>query len=437
MTSTGKREPSMTEPVASTRGQRQGSVSGGELLGLRRARPGGAWRGVVFLVVLMAVLVVGGGIFAGPRLRDAAYDLARSNPQVMRLPMVPDIVRQRLGDALTTAASNRGTPVKFIVGGGDTIEQIGRALASQGLITDSLAFTYLAVTQGVDDKLHTGTFNLDASMTPQEIVTRLQSPPDPVTARVLLSLRPGLRLEHIAAILQTRPMTLDPEAFYQLMLHPPDWVRTEFPWLKALPKGRSLEGFMGLGNLVVDSNIAPEDLLRVMLSRWETDIGPAVIADVEQGGRDFYEVLTLASIVQRETADQDEMDKVAGVYVNRLDPQLWPTGILNADPTVSYAVDTDRLRKRDFKDWPKYEFWNVVRNQADRKVSPDLQSYQTYQEAGLPDGPINSPTLASIRAAADPDTKGRYLFFYACPGSKTHTFARDQAGQDRNIAKCD
>src|SRR4249919_2285199 len=100
MTSTGKREPSMTEPVASTRGQRQGSVSGGELLGLRRARPRGAWRGVVFLVVLMAVLVVGGGIFAGPRLRDAAYDLARSNPQVMRLPMVPDIVRQRLGDAL-------------------------------------------------------------------------------------------------------------------------------------------------------------------------------------------------------------------------------------------------------------------------------------------------------------------------------------------------
>jgi UPF0755 protein len=301
--------------------------------------------------------------------------------------------------------------VKFTVGGGETVGQIGRALAAQGLVLDALAFSYLAVTQGVDDKLHTGTFNLDASMTPQEIVDRLQLPPDPVTTRVLLNLRAGLRLEQIAAKLQTeKALELDPEAFYKLLTDPPDWVRTEFPWLKALPKGRSLEGFIGLGPIPVDANITPEDLLRVLL--------------------------TLASIAQRETADPDELDRVAGVYVNRLNPSLWPTGILNADPTVSYAVDTDKLAKMDFNEWQKYSFFGVVRNQARKKVSAAMQSYQTYVNPGLPDGPIGSPTLTSIRAAANPDTKGNYLFFYACPGSKTHRFARDQAGQQRNIDRC-
>ena len=307
----------------------------------------------------------------------------------------------------------------------------------RALLLDALSFSYLAVTQGVDDKMHTGTFNLDASMTPQEIVDRLQLPPDPVTTRVLLNLRAGLRLEQIAAKLQTeKALELDPKDFYQLLVDPPDWVRTEFPWLKALPKGRSLEGFIGLGPIPVDANITPDDLLRVLLTLWETNIGPNVIDEVERSGKDFYEVLTLASIAQRETADPDELDKVAGVYVNRLDPALWPTGILNADPTVSYAVDTDKLAKMPFDDWQKYSFFGAVRNQAKKKVSAAMQSYQTYVNPGLPDGPIGSPTLASIRAAANPDTKGGNLFLYACPGSKTHRFAKDQAGHQRNIDRC-
>ncbi|MCY7418944.1 MAG: hypothetical protein LH650_10695, partial [Chloroflexi bacterium] len=121
MTALGRGEqPSTTEPVTSTRGQRQGNVSSSELLGLRRVRTRGPWRGLVFLAVLMAIIVGGGVVFAGPRLRDTAYDLARSNPQAMRLPMVPDIVRERLGARLTTPAGTRASPVKFTIEGGET-----------------------------------------------------------------------------------------------------------------------------------------------------------------------------------------------------------------------------------------------------------------------------------------------------------------------------
>ena len=113
---------------------------------------------------------------------------------------------------------------------------------------------------------------------------------------------------------------------------------------------------------------------------------------------DFYEVLTLASIVERETSVDSERDLVAGVYTNRLSEGGETAGLLQADPTVSYAVDTDRLAKlrRDgkFDEWQKYRFWSAVKKQASRRVSEDMVSYQTYQNPGLPDGPIDSPTLA-------------------------------------------
>ena len=427
----------MTEPVASTRGQRQGSVSSSELLGLKRARPRGPWRGLVFLALLMVVIVVGGVVFVGPKLRDVAYDLSRSNPQVMRLPLVPDVVRDRLGATLITPASNRGTPVKFTIEGGETVGQIGRALVAQGLLLDQLAFTYLAVTQGVDDKLHTGTFNLDASMTPQQILTRFLTAPDPVTPTVLLSLRPGLRLEQIIAYIETRPLQLDEQAFYQLLTNPPDWVRTEFPWLKALPKGNSLEGFIGLGNITVDANIEPEDLLRVLLTRWETDIGPGVIADVEKSGKDFYEVLKLASIVEHETAVDSEKPKIAGVYTNRLKGLAGPR-FLNAEPTVIYANDGTKLRKMALPKWTKFVFWTLTGKSdlSKVKVASDLLGYQSWLTEGLPPTPIDSPTLSSIRAAASPDTKGSYLYFYACPGSQRHLFAKTLSGQRSNINSC-
>ncbi len=439
MTATG-RDPQVTEPLPVTSGYRQGSVSGARVRGLERAPQRGPWRGLVFLVVLMLVIVVGGVVFAGPRLRDAAYDLAGSNPQVMRMPLVPDIVRERLGDRLRQPAGDRAIPVKFTVEAGQGVSEIARGLERQGLLLEPLAFTYLAVTQGVDDELHTGKFNLDPTMTPQQLLDRLKSPPDGDIPTVLVDLRTGLRIEQIVAKLQTLKVGFQPEEFHQLATHPPNWVREEFPWLRALPEGRSLEGFLGAGNFVIDSDLSAEGFLRILLADWEKDLGPSVIKEVEAKGLDFYEVLTLASIVERETAVDSERRLVAGVYANRLDRGGETAGLLQADPTLSYAVDTDKLARlrRDgkFGDWHEYSFWNAVSKQASRKVSEGMQSYQTYQNPGLPDGPIDTPTLPSILAAADPDTRDGYYFFNACEGDRTHTFAKTYKQHQKNVAKC-
>ncbi len=440
MTWTG-RDPQLTEPMPITSGYRQGSVSGAQVRGLERAPRRGPWRGLVFLAVLIAAIFVGGVLFAGPRLQDIAYDLAGSNPQVMRMPMVPDIVRERLGARLEQPAGDRAIPVKFRVDAGQDVSEIARRLQRDGLLLEPRAFSYLAVTQGVDDEIHTGTFSLDPTMTPQQILDRLRQPPDPESAKVFVPIRSGLRIEQITAKLQTLKLGFQPEEFYQLAMRPPSWVRQEFPWLRVLPEGRSLEGFLGAdSNLAIDSDLSAEGFLRILLADWEKDIGPSVIEEIEDSGQDFYEVLTLASIVERETSVDRERDLVAGVYANRLRLGGETAGLLQADPTVSYAVDTDRLAKlrRDgkFDEWREYAFWSPVKKQASRDVSQGMQSYQTYQVAGLPDGPIDSPTLPSILAAADPDMKDRYYFFFACKGSKTHKFAKTHAQHERNVERC-
>jgi len=157
-----------------TRGHRQGSVSSAELRGLERAPKRGPWRGFVFLVLLIVAILVGGAVLVGPRFRDAAYDLAKTNPQIMRMPLVPDIVRDRLGDRLEAPAGDRAIPQRFTVAAGQGVADIARALQDQGLVLEPLAFSYLAVTQGVEDKLHTGSFNLDPTMTPQVLQTTLR-----------------------------------------------------------------------------------------------------------------------------------------------------------------------------------------------------------------------------------------------------------------------
>ena len=111
---------------------------------------------------------------------------------------------------------------------------------------------------------------------------------------------------------------------------------------------------------------------------------------------------------------------------------------LNAEPTVIYARDETRLRKQPLSKWPKFLFWGLT-GQSDLskvKVASDLTGYQSWLTEGLPPTPIDSPTLPSILAAAKPDTKGGYLYFYACPGSQRHLFAKTLSGQRKNINSC-
>jgi UPF0755 protein len=235
---------------------------------------------------------------------------------------------------------------------------------------------------------------------------------------------------------------MDPREFYELAKEPPQTLINDYPWLdKALagaPKGASLEGFLWPATYRVLPDTTPEELVRLMLEGFQTAVGEERLTVPEDRGLSFFEVLTLASIVEREAVLDEERAKIAGVYQNRLNGLKGVKNkLLNADPTVIYAYDQMKLDEMDFDQWQQYVFWTVPETpMAQIELPEDLAGYNSYIVPGLPPGPIATPTLASIDAALKPDTKDKYIYFLAIPdGGGAHVFAKTKAQHDKNKAE--
>ncbi|HEY8198772.1 MAG TPA: endolytic transglycosylase MltG [Candidatus Limnocylindrales bacterium] len=385
---------------------------------------------------LALLIVVAGAVLLRPAIGEWAVGFAESNPQALRMGFVADLVAGSLGSQLTDPVSDDTTPIPFEVPSGATASEVAANLAKAGLVSKALVFEYAAITTDQADSLQAGTYELTRAMTPQQILVALQDAP---VLTVSVGLREGLRLEQIAAYLQT--IGLRPEAakeFYDLARAPTAKLRADYPFLSALPEGRSLEGFLAGGTYEVYPFATGEEIVRLQLDEFGRQLEVAgVVKAAKAVDRKLYDVLTLASIVEREAAVDADRALVAGVYTNRLDKKTWPTQLLQSDPTVIYAWDSAKLDKLDFKDWPKYFFWKTVgKPLASLEVPKTYQGYQTYQQPGLPAGPIATPTMASIEAALDPDTKDGYLFFYLKnDGSKRQAFAHTYEEHLANIKK--
>jgi UPF0755 protein len=261
-------------------------------------------------------------------------------------------------------------------------------------------------------------------------------------------LRTGLRLEQITAKLQTLPgLQMDPREFYELAKEPPAALIADYPWLgrvlRGVPEGAkpSLEGFLWPDTYNVLPDTTPEELVRRMLDKFIAAVGEPKLNVPSERGLTFYQVLSLASIVEREAVLDDERALIAGVYQNRMDglPGI-KNKILNADPTVIYAVDTVKLAEIPFESWKGYTFWTVPEGVGlkDVVLPDDLLGFQTYTRPGLIPSPIVTPTLASIDAALHPDTVDKYLYFLAIPdGNGAHVFAKTAKEHDANRKKYD
>jgi UPF0755 protein len=181
----------------------------------------------------------------------------------------------------------------------------------------------------------------------------------------------------------------------------------------------------------------PEELVRLMLDKFIANVGEERLAVPASRGLTFYQVVVLASIVEREAQLDEEKPLIAGVYANRLNPKKWVTGLLESDPTVFYVHDTLELDKIPVADWTQYVFWAPIQGGlTDQTLPADVAGYNTYTSRGLPPGPIDTPTLTSIDAALEPDTSDGYLFFLAKgDGSGTSAFAKTLPEHKANIAK--
>jgi len=301
---------------------------------------------------------------------------------------------------ITQPAGTDSTPVAFVVEPGETAAQIAARLEQLGLISDAHLFRLLVRYKGVGDKLEAGEYELRATMTMEEIIACLQRGRP---GEIEVTIPEGWRMEQIAEMLAKRT-DIDGEEFLSLARG----GEFDFDFLRDRPQGATLEGFLFPDTYRLPAEAGASDLIERMLQNFDRRFTPRMRKRAEEQGMTIYQVVTLASIVEREAVIPDERPLIASVYLNRLaTTEREPWGYLQADPTVQYILGRPG------------QWWKPLTPEEYRSVD---SPYNTYLHPGLPPGPICNPGLASIQAILWP-AQTDYLYFQA-KGDGSHIFSK-------------
>jgi UPF0755 protein len=318
------------------------------------------------------------------------------------------------GDAVTDSVDpSDSEQIPFVIEPGESVISVSLKLEELNLVADAEVFRRVVQYHGADADIQVGTYLLSRTMNMEQIMAKLQRGLLPSETVAILE---GWRVEQVAAALEQRGITSS-EAFIAAASAGLG-ASEDFPYLTARPAGASagVEGFLFPDTYQFISNTAPEDVIQIMLRNFDWRFSADLRLEAEEAGMSVYEVVTLASIVEREAVAADERPIIASVFLNRLE-QGMP---LQADPTVQYAKGCDAATGNCWQD--------LLREDLNTIESP----YSTYLNPGLPPGPICNPGLDSIRAVLEPaDT--RYLYFLATQDGR-HVFAETYEEHLRNDA---
>lgn len=277
---------------------------------------------------------------------------------------------------------------------------IGKALVDAGVVRDEWTFRMAVLLTGTQRELKAGEYRFTTPASAKDVARKL--------ARGDIFLRPitfpeGLSLKEMAGIYESRGMGTS-AAFLK--------AARDTSLIKALdPAAKDLEGYLFPDTYNMPRKMSADALIRQMAQTFVRVYGETVQKDVEASGKSLREVVTLASIVEKEASQRDERPIVAAVYQNRLRIGMG----LQCDPTVIYALE-------------KAGRYNGNLTKADLKFD---SPYNTYKYAGLPPGPIASPGRASLEAAAHPASVD-YLYFVS-RNDGTHVFATTLAEHNKNV----
>ncbi len=315
--------------------------------------------------------------------------------------------------ALSAVNSQDASTTKITIISGSTPSDIAKQLKDQNLIRDVFVFDIYTRLTGKRNSLKAGTYSLSPSQSTPVIVESLVGGK---TDQKTITFYPGATILDYSSKSSSKVKTdvtsvlkaagySDTEISAALSKH------YDHPLFADKPAGTNLEGYVYGETYLFDADATVEQVLVRTFDEYYKQIQAN---DLQQAfrnkGLNLYEAITLASIVQREVNNPDDMSKVAQVFYSRLNSGM----ILGSDVTFMYAA-------------------------AKMGVAPtvDLDSpYNTRRHAGLPPGPIAAPGLAALKAVAEPaDTD--YLYFVAGDDGVTY-FARTLAEHDANVARhCD
>jgi len=301
--------------------------------------------------------------------------------------------------------------VPFVIRPGTTAAGVGQDLLRAGLIRSTTAFRLEVELRDVGSHLAVGEYSLRRNMTVGQILDVFKAGPS--TRGPLATIPEGWRAEEIAQYLDARGI-VSASAFLDAVAGRDPDVDVDLP-----ANATTFEGYLFPDTYDFGRDPTPESVLNTFLSDFRRRAGPTLAARSADRGLTPHQLVTLASIIEREATEADERPSIAAVFENRLVRGM----PLQADPTVQYAlIPFGTLAPNGF--WP-----TTLRLQDLQMSSP----YNTYVVRGLPPAPICNPGLASIEAAANPADEP-WLYFVA-KGDGSHLFARTLDEHNTNVAR--
>lgn len=309
-----------------------------------------------------------------------------------------------VANVLTVPTAHQTNKITLTIQPGETTQQIADELQNKGLIRNALVFRLWARIKGLDSSLQAGVYNLTPGLTIDQIIAKLQNGQPDAKSLLVIS---GWRLEQIANQIAALNLPNFSQADFLNFTHHPNLFpdAAKYPLLTNLT---SMEGLLFPDTYAIPVNATTVQIIDLMLDDLNQVIQTRnLVAMAQQHNLTEYQMLTLASIVQREASNVGQMPLIAGIYWKRINQPSDDVGgaVLQSDPTVEYAYDTDHPPV------PPAQYW-VDLNQYGTGSTVEVDNpWNTYTHPGWPPTPISSPSLAALLAAASPQATNCYYFF--------------------------
>lgn len=279
----------------------------------------------------------------------------------------------------------------FVVRQGEDLNSITNSLSDQNLIRNKIVFYLVVKRLGIDKKIQAGDFRLSPAMNTEEIAKSLTHG----TLDVWLTVIEGMRREEVAQVVSQN---------------------LNIPEIEFLKYAK--EGYLFPDTYLVPKTATAVGVIKIFEDNFNRRFDDKLIEKAREKNLTVDQVVTLASLIEREAKFAEDRVKVAGVLLNRLD-----NGIkLDIDATVQYVLGY----QAEDKSW-----WKKELSLEDLEVD---SPYNTYKNAGLPPGPIANPGLASIQAVLDADPNTSNLFYISDTSGHLH-FAGTIEEHNANIRK--
>lgn len=290
---------------------------------------------------------------------------------------------------ISPANSKDNAPKIFIIEKGQGVRIIAKNLKDQGLIKDQIAFFLLTKQLGLDSKIQAGSFRLNPSLSAKEIANQLTVG----TLDIWITIPEGQRAGEIADTLEK------------------NMPNYEVSWDAALEKN---EGFLFPDTYLFPKDSGIEDIITIMTANFDEKYKTL---DTSKSSFSKNEIVTLASLIEREARHAQDRPLVSSVINNRLGIGMK----LDIDATLQYALGFQENEKR---------WWKRELTDADKRIN---SAYNTYANAGLPPGPISNPGISSLQAALSP--KNTSYLYYITDSSGTNRYAETFEQHEENISK--